>query len=758
MAAPLAAQFDSEEQPVIREIIVQFSGLANVTEEVVRSNMALREGQRFDDLAVDRDIRSLYRTGLFDFIEVRRAPAPNGQVDLIFDVRPKFRVAAVRYEGNQRIRSRRLQRETTIRANMALNERQVKNDAESIFDYYQKRGFSEARVEYSIERNPATGLGTVVFQIEEGERVRVRLVEFSGNDSIRSRTLRRQMETRRWHLFSWLTGKGRFKDDEFEDDLDSLRDYYRERGFLDVEVDAANVTFEHPSPSRMVITIPIREGRRYEIGEITISGNELYPTLLLRALLRISPGDVFVPSRLDEEVERMQDFYGQFGYMETFVRLQRIPNLETGAIDVEFQIEESERYFVESIKIEGNTKTKSVVIVRELALSPGTVFDSVRMKASQMRLENTRYFEDVRVSPESTTIPNRKNLKVTVREGRTGNLTFGAGFSSLERAVAFVELTQSNFDLFNYRSFFQGGGQKFRLKAQIGSRSSEVVLAFEEPWLFQQQLAFGFQVYRASSDFVSPFYDELRYGFEVYFRRRLIELIDGRISYRYEVVDIFNISPQASPFIQALAGKRSVSKVGLILLRDTRDSLITTTRGSRYEFITEVAGGPLGGDVDYYRLEGRAAKYFPLFEFQRQVVEVIGRLGVVKEFGDSETVPFFDRYFLGGPNTLRGFEFRSVGPKGDFGETIGGKSYGFFSVEYSLDVVEPLRFALFYDAGFVNSGAYDFNPGSFNDNIGFGIRFFVMGSPLRLDLGIPLTGDEFNKRGNQFNFSFGSRF
>ena len=174
-------------------------------------------------------------------------------------------------------------------------------------------------------------------------------------------------------------------------------------------------------------------------------------------------------------MKALEDFYGREGYLETRVRLLRKPNLATSNIDLEYQVNESEQFNVESIKIEGNTKTKSIVILRELVLGPGEVFNTVRMEFSKLRLENTRFFEDVNVSPEITNIPGRRNLKVAIKEGRTGNLTFGAGFSSLERAVVFAELSQSNFDLFNRRSFFQGDGQKFRLRLQLGSESSEAV-------------------------------------------------------------------------------------------------------------------------------------------------------------------------------------------------------------------------------------------------------------------------------------------
>ncbi|MBI3884676.1 MAG: outer membrane protein assembly factor BamA [Opitutae bacterium] len=742
----------------IGTVTVKFVGVANVSEQIVRANMAVREGADLDEAVIDRDIRSLYKTGLFEFIEVKREALPGNIVNLVVEVTPKFRVLSVHYEGNRAVKNRRLAKEVKTVANGALDERQVKTDSEKIFEYYQKEGYNQAQVTYAIDRNRSTGFGVVTFKIHEGAKVRISSIKFVGNDHVKARKLKKEMETSTWHPFSWLTGGGRFKDDKFEEDLDKLRDYYKEQGYLDAEIAEDKVSFDYPTPGKLVITIRVNEGRRYRVGDISFSGNKLYPESLLRLLQKQKKGTVFVPSKLDKDVETLEDFYGRDGYLDTRVRLVRKPNLKTGNIDVEYQINESEKFQVESINIEGNTKTKSIVIIRELVLGPGDVFDSVRMKISKARLENSRFFDDVNVTPESTNIPGRRNLKVAVKEARTGNLTFGAGFSSLERAVIFTEVTQSNFDLFNRRSFFQGAGQKFRLRLQLGSRSSEVVLAFEEPWLFQRELALGFQVFRTTSNFNSAFYEEIRTGGQIYLRKRLFELVEGTLTYTYEIVDIKNVDPNASSQILAQAGQTKISKLGFSLLRDTRDKIVNTTSGNRMEFITEVAGGPLSGDVNYYRLETKGSQFLPVFEFQQQVIAFIGRAGVVENFGKSRAVPFFDQYFLGGPQTLRGFEFREVGPKNTLGEPIGGKSYGFFSAEYSFDVVKPIRFAVFYDAGFVNTDAYDFNPRDFNDNFGFGLRLFVAGAPLSLDFGIPLTSDKFNKKGSQFNFSFGTRF
>jgi outer membrane protein insertion porin family len=743
-------------------VTIKFVGTANVNEQVVRANMQIREGGEADEVILDRDIRSLYRTGLFEFVEIKYEPVegqPN-TVNLVVEVTPKFRVLSVRFEGNKKVKSTRLEKEIKIKPNQALDERQVKEDSEKLREYYQKAGYNQVNINYTIDRDRVGGFGTVTYKIREGAKVKISEIRFAGNKNITSRKLRSQMETKKWWMFSWLTGSGRFKDDQFEDDLDKLRDFYREQGFLDVDIPQDKVLFEYPKPDKLVLVVNIDEGRRYYVGDISFSGNKLFDSALLKRVVRQKSGAVFAPSKLDKDTERLDDFYGKDGYLETRVRLLRKPNVGTGNIDVEYQITESEKYNVESIIIDGNTKTKSTVILRELVLGPGDVFSTVLMKISQLRLENTRFFESVNVQPQETNIPGRKNMRVSVREGRTGNLTFGAGFSSLERATLFAEVSQSNFDLFNRRSFFQGDGQKFRLRMQIGSLSSEVVLSFEEPWLFQKQLALGFSVFRTSSEYNSTFYTQIQTGFEVYLRKHLFELWNGRLAYTYQVFDIKDVSSSASSVIRALEGSNAESSIGLQLERDTRDKIINPTSGNRVEVNLNVSGGPLGGSKinNNYSLEFRGAQFFPIFETQSQVLALLARGGVIEEFGDSKDVPYYKKWYLGGPQTLRGFEFREVSPRDQFDEPIGGKTYGFFSAEYSIDIVSPIRFALFYDAGFVNRGAYDFNPANYHDNFGFGLRLFVAGAPLSLDFGIPLTGDKLSKKGNQFNFSFGTRF
>ncbi len=246
--APVSAQEGlpgqpSQQAPVFKvgTVTVKFVGTANVNEQVVRANMQVREGGDLDQSMLDRDIKSLYRTGLFEFINVNQEAVDANTFNLVIEVTPKFRVFAVRFEGNKKVRTSRLEKEAKTKPNFALDERQVKDDTEKLREYYQKSGYNQVSVTYVVERDRVGGFGTVVFKIKEGEKVKIRDVRFTGNAHVKKARLKKEMETKRWWMFSWLTGSGRFKDEQFEDDLDKLRDYYREQGYLDVEIPQAIV-------------------------------------------------------------------------------------------------------------------------------------------------------------------------------------------------------------------------------------------------------------------------------------------------------------------------------------------------------------------------------------------------------------------------------------------------------------------------------------------------------------------------------------
>ena len=749
---------DAERPTTVQEVRVRYDGFPSVSEALIRGNIQLQKGSLFEQSAIDRSIRSLYRTGFFEFIAADVDEVSGAEVVVTFRVKPKYRIASIDFVGNDKLSDRRLEKETGIEVGDFFDEFNAKSDEDAIFALYLKKGYSDVDVDYEYVSNDATGQIDVQFLISEGQKFRVGNISFTGIGDLSDSKLRSVMQLKQWNVFlSWLSGTGRFDPDLLVDDRQTLLAYIRDQGYLDVKIPESAIEIEYPKENVVDVNIEVDLGKQYSVGSVSVAGNTLFSDEEILDQTDLETGDVFSPSQVAAATEEIRLFYGADGYLETRVRAMRSPNLQTGAIDLTYQIAESQKYDVESINLQGNTKTKSIVIIRELALAPGDTFDLRRMRNSQLRLENTRYFDSVNLRPESTNIPGKKDLSISVQEGRTGNLTFGAGFSSVEKAVFFAEISQGNFDLFNWRSYFQGDGQKFRVRFQIGSQSNEIVIAFEEPWLFERQLALGFDIFRRETDFNSTEYNELRTGFDVYLRKRLFELVEGRLSYTLENVDIFDVSENASSQIKEEEGKKLISKVGLTLTRDTRDRLIITRKGNRLEYNTQVAGGPFGGDVDYWKNQIWASQFIPTFEWLNQGFAAFGRIGTIVPYGDSN-VPFFDRFFLGGPNTLRGFGYRDVGPVDDNDEPIGGNSFGYISFEYMVQLADPLEVVLFYDWGFVNPDDWDFATSAYNDDWGFGFRVFILGAPLRIDFGFPITSSPTNDDGMQFNFSFGTRF
>ena len=447
-------------------------------------------------------------------------------------------------------------------------------------------------------------------------------------------------------------------------------------------------------------------------------------------------GDWYSPEAVSVAATKIREYYGEVGYLNARVSVSREPNTETGTVDLVFNITENEKSYLRSISIDGNNISKSEIILRELALSPGEVFDVVRMKTSERRVRGTRYFDYVAMQPVDTGIPSQKDLRISVREGRTGSLSFGAGFSTVESVSGFAEFQQSNFDLFNARNKFRGGGQKFRFRVQIGTRSTSIIQSLEEPMLFGRELALGYEIYHKSNRYISSDYDTIDTGLKVYVGRRVIENIRAELYYKIDNYEITDIESDVPQFIHDEEGYTLLSRGGIVLSRDRRDDVLFPTSGNRIQLRGEIVGGPFMGDCDYYSLDLQAAQWFPVVGYD-QSLKIGGRIGTMHSYGGSY-VPFFERLYLGGPYNLRGFRYGHVGPFID-DEPTGGQSRFYITAEYTFRILDELRLAFFYDGGFVNKDSFDFSPNDWNDDIGFGFRILMLGALMNIDFGFPIT-------------------
>lgn len=759
----------------ISSISVEIEGPDTIGKSFILQNLQIETGIPYKSNAIDKSIRNLMATGAIDDVKVFLDPSDSSEseVSLVFKVRTKARIGQIIFEGNDKLSKRKLEKSIEISLGELLDEAEIKSDQKALEELYLEKGYWNSRVDSKVVRKDGERNVSVIFTIVENEKRKISKVRFEGNQNISSKKLLDEMETAPWRFWRFWSKRSKYRPSILDEDINKLRSLYRDEGFLDVLIEQNMVKIIPSGKSSMELVINISEGERSFFGEITIVGNSVITTEELldledRDYKKLKTGAPYSPTLLAEERNRLRKKYGERGYLDARVISIRKPNLETGQIDLRFEITENNKFSVNSIQVRGNDKTKTIAIVRELALAPGETFDLRRMETSEARLRNTRFFEKVTLDDEpiSSEDPelksSRRNLVVDVEEGRTGHVSFGVGFSTLEKAMMFAEFRQGNFDIMRWRAphRLQGDGQKFRLRLKLGSRSNEARLALEEPWFLNRRVAAGFELFREKSDYYSSYYDEMRAGFEVYFRKRLFELVEGRLFYRLEDVKIDDVSTSAPSFINN--EDLLISKVGLSLTRDTRNKILFPTEGSIVTVKKEFAGGPFGGDADYGRFELQGAKFFETFDPMEQVLSVVGRTGTLGRFdGNDADVPFFEKFFLGGPYNLRGWDYREAGPQ-DSSEPKGGNSYSYLSAEYTFKIADPLRFAFFYDGGFLRTGDFKFLPGDdqqgWHDNWGLGMRIMVMGMPLRLDLGFPIS-DPTNTGGSpQFHFSGGTRF
>ena len=759
----------------IASIDIEIEGPDTIGKSFILQNLQIETGISYKSNAIDKSIRNLMATGAIDDVKVYLDPdkSNENEVSLVFKVRTKARIGEITFEGNDKLSTRKLEKSIEISLGELLDEAEIKSDQKALEELYLEKGFWNSRVDSRVVRKDEERSVSVIFTIVENEKRKISKIRFVGNDNISSKELLKEMETAPWRFWRFWSKRSKYRPSVLEEDLNNLRTLYRDEGFLDVSIEQQMIKLIPEGKSSMELAINISEGERSYFGEVTIVGNSVISTEELMELdergdRELKTGDPYSPTLLSDERNRIRRKYGEKGYLDARVVSIRKPNLATGQIDLRFEITENNKFSVNSIQVRGNDKTKTIAIVRELALAPGETFDLKRMETSEARLRNTRFFEKVTLDDEPITSEDpelkstRRNLVVDVEEGRTGHVSFGVGFSTLEKAMMFAEFRQGNFDVMRWRAphRLQGDGQKFRLRLKLGSRSNEARLALEEPWFLNRRVAAGFELFREKSDYYSSYYDEMRAGFEVYFRKRLFELVEGRLFYRLEDVKIDDVSTYAPSFIKN--EDLLISKVGLSLTRDTRNKILFPSEGSIVTVKKEFAGGPFAGDADYGRFELQGAKFFETFDPMEQVLSIVGRTGTLGRFdGKDADVPFFEKFFLGGPYNLRGWDYREAGPQ-DSSEPMGGNSYSYLSAEYTFKIADPLRFAFFYDGGFLRTGDFKFLPGDdqqgWHDNWGLGIRIMVMGMPLRLDLGFPISDPTDSGGSPQFHFSGGTRF
>lgn len=733
----------------ITSIEVQYTGPETVSRQRILAQMRMAIGKEYSETIAEQDIRNLYSTGQLQNVRIFGQPDGDG-VKVIVAVETRSLVNEIEIEGARSVPAKSLRKKIKLKVNGPLDEDAVGTARQDIIDLYRAKGFNDVDVQYRTETNQARGTSRVVFTINEGAKGAISDIRFDGNTAFSDRVLRKQMKTKAKTIISFLDKSGRLDEAQLQQDLDAVREWYQDHGYIDVEI--GNFRRER-TERRMAIVVPVTEGTKYNVGRISIKGAKLTTDEKIRALMKLKEGAVYSPKTVREDAKKIADGYGAGGYVDLVIVPQGTP-AGPGRIDVTFTIQEGERSFVQRINITGNVRTKDKVIRREVLIAPGDVFNTVRVETTKKRLENLGYFSRVETFPEDTGVSARKNLTVQVEEKRTGSVNFGAGFSTVDAIVGFAEVTQGNFDLMNWPNF-TGGGQKFRARVQIGSQRQDFVLSLTEPYFLDRRLSLGGELFYRENSFFSGVFNQRNYGFSLVARKPLGRFMATSLQYRLEEIDIFDVSSNASDEIRSEKGARTKSQITSSLEFDTRDNPFLSRKGQRVVLTPFVSGGFLGGDYQTFGVDLEASQYF-LLPYDL-ILLLNAEIATVNTWGDGDRVPISDRLFLGGPNNLRGFDYRDVGPKDENGEPLGGKTLARATVELTMPIIEKVRAAVFADIGFIEPKAFNAGGRPASD-VGIGLRLDLPIGPLRLDYGFPIQTGGNNSGSGKFNFNVGYQF
>ncbi|MBI5415348.1 MAG: outer membrane protein assembly factor BamA, partial [Candidatus Omnitrophica bacterium] len=572
---------------VVKSIDVK--GNKTISVSAILAKIKTRVGQEYIQSVLSDDLKRLYNTGYFSDVRVDRQPQDGG-VKVIFLIEEKPVIDKVTFSKVAYFSPKVLVKKIKTQGGKFLDNKSLKDDENTIKELYAKKGLTLAEVETQTSRDEATGKVNVHFIIREGQRVRIRRINVDGNVKYKDKQIIRIIKARAKTVFN----SGYLSEETLQQDMERILSFYEQHGFIDAKADYA---VEQRPKGFIDVKIAISEGRQYMVGHIVVSGNAVVPESdVLNAMEDIKVNNVFSREKLSVDISRIRSLYFDKGYIFADVRDATSLDPETGNVDIRLDVTEGSVAYVNKIKVQGNARTRDIVIRRELRLNPGDRFDGGKLKRSKERLTNLQYFEDVGFDIEDTDQNDRKDLVVQVKEAKTGSFSFGGGFSTVDKVIGFIEVEQRNFDFTNWPTF-TGGGQNLKLRAETGSTRNNLLLSFTEPWIFDHPVSGGFDAFRTErtrAQDIGYAYAEKRVGGNIRLGKEFSEHTTGRLSYRREDVTIQDLESNVSADLLAEEGTNAVSSLGGSVTWNSTDSSFNPTKGLIVTGSTDLAGGPLG--------------------------------------------------------------------------------------------------------------------------------------------------------------------
>ena len=747
LAAQLPIASDTRAQTATGRISdIRIEGNERIENQTIESYLALRRGDAFDPAALDNSLKNLFATGLFDDVAIDREGS-----DLVVRVVENPIVNRIAFEGNLRLDDEALAAEVQLRPRVVYTRARVQSAVSRILELYRRNGRYAAEVEPKIIELDQNRVD-LVFEIEEGPETSVGGITFIGNRQFSDSTLRGVIETKESAFWRILTSSDTYDPDRLAFDQELLRRFYLERGYAEFAVISAIAELT-PDGQEFFITFTVDEGDLYRFGAIELESSIRDLSVDdLRPLVTTSAGEVYNAQQVEDTIQALTEQTGEFGY--AFAQIDPVTEIdrENLEIDIVYTINEGQRVYVERIEITGNVRTLDEVIRREFRLAEGDAYNVALVRRSQQRIRNLGYFDavDIRTSPGNAA--DRIVVEVEVSERSTGELSFGAGFSTSDGPLADVRITERN---------LLGRGQNITANFTVSARRQEIELSFTEPYFLDRELAAGFDVFRRKTDFQSESsFDETSTGGVLRAAYPLTEHLRHAVRYTLREDEIDNVDATASVFIQAEEGSRITSSVGQTFTYDLRDTRFLPSEGYVLQLDQEVAG--VFGDNKFLLNEGRADFYYA---FRPDwVLNLGGGVGYIFAFA-GEDVRLSNRFFIGG-SSLRGFSAGGIGPRDSVtDDALGGNFYytGTAELRFPLGLPEELRMfgRTFVDAGTLTeidvNGPTLIDSGDIRVGAGIGLSWLSPLGPLSIDFAQAMVKESEDET-ESFRISFGTRF
>ncbi len=725
-----------EREPVVQILI---EGNDRIEDDAIRRVIETEPGDVYLPKALSEDLRAIWSMGYFDDVRAETRDAPGGRV-VIYRVDEKPTIRYIRILKNRVFDDEEIRENISLNTGSILNIFAVENNVERIESFYEENNYHNVSVDYRVERleNNQADLELI---IDEGSKVHIKSIAFQGNDAYPDKRLKKLMKTSEKGFFSWLTSSGDLNPEDLNQDAARITSFYHNNGYIQARVSDPQVRYEG---EWIYVTIKIEEGPRFEVGQVDIEGDEITSETPLMDAVEINEKEYYSRDTVRKDVLALTDIYADAGYAYAEVSPMIRQNPDDLTVDITYGIDKGKPVYFEKIIISGNVKTRDKVIRRQLKVIEKERYSGKRLKRSIRDLQRLDYFEDVNVNTIRGSGDDQMILKIDVSEKPTGTFSFGGGYSSVENLFAMASISQRN--LF-------GRGQVVQLKAEVGGTTSRYTFSFTEPWLFDIPLSAGFDLYNWDRDYNT--YDKNSTGGGVRFGYPVADYTRVYLSYSYEIADITNITEEAADIVKELSGENVTSAVSTTLRYDSRDRQFNPTEGGDHSLSVEYAG--LGGDIGFTKYIGEVGQYFPLF--WGTVGFIHGRAGYVDE-NSNGTLPDYERFYLGGMNSLRGFDWRDISSYDENGDQIGGTKFVQTNIEYLIPLVKEAGVVgvLFFDAGNVYDEDEDLDLGVTRESAGFGFRWYSPMGPIRIENGYILDPREGEDSGGRWEFSMGSAF